>query len=254
MYEKECFPNAFGAADCKLGKGEVSVILFGDSHAESTAAAVQMENPHAALSWARGGCPTLMHFAMHDKALLSKCQAYNAEKLAVLKTSYSGVPVMLFSRASLYSDASRGNSYRIFFPGQTHLSGRAFDDAYTAEYTRTVCSIAENHPVYIVKPIPEMPFSVYKGLNLHKRIFQHSTDISVSQQDYQRRNHTAIHAIEQAAQHCNATVIDPTPYLCPNGQCMGSKDGVALYYDDNHLVDAGNKQLKGLFKAIFEPI
>nr|WP_275691417.1 SGNH hydrolase domain-containing protein [Pseudomonas allii] len=40
------------------------------------------------------------------------------------------------------------------------------------------------------------------------------------------------------------------PYLCPNGQCMGSKDGVALYYDDNHLVDSGNQQLKGLFRNI----
>ncbi|MGH8391364.1 MAG: SGNH hydrolase domain-containing protein, partial [Pseudomonas sp.] len=51
---------------------------------------------------------------------------------------------------------------------------------------------------------------------------------------------------------CNATVIDPTPYLCPNGQCMGSKNGVALYYDDNHLVDAGNEQLKGLFRNVMK--
>jgi hypothetical protein len=39
-------------------------------------------------------------------------------------------------------------------------------------------------------------------------------------------------------------VIDPTPYLCPDGHCMGSMDGVPLYFDDNHLVDAGNQQLK----------
>lgn len=254
LFEKECYPSAFGAAECKLGKGVISVILFGDSHAEANAAAVQLDNPHAALSWARGGCPTLAQFEMRDKEQLSKCLGFNTEKLGRLKTAYSGIPVVLLSRASLYSDTSRDNSYRVYFSGQQHLEGRAFDEAYTAEYTKTVCSIAENHPVYIVKPIPEMPFSVYKGLNLHKRIFNHSSDITASLQDYQHRNSTAIHAIEHAAQHCNATVIDPTPYLCPNGQCMGSKDGVPLYYDDNHLVDSGNKALKGLFKEVFEPL
>ncbi|WP_259741197.1 acyltransferase [Pseudomonas fluorescens] len=40
----------------------------------------------------------------------------------------------------------------------------------------------------------------------------------------------------------------------PNGNCMGSRDGVPLYFDDNHLVDAGNQQLKGLFKGLIKPI
>ena len=95
-----------------------------------------------------------------------------------------------------------------------------------------------------------MPFSVYKGLNLHKRIFQHESDISIPLLSYQKRNHVANTVIDAVAKQCNATVLDPIPYLCPNGQCMGSKDGVALYYDDNHLVDSGNQQLKGLFTNI----
>jgi hypothetical protein len=37
LYPQECYPNAYAAADCKLGTGEVSVILYGDSHAQSTA-------------------------------------------------------------------------------------------------------------------------------------------------------------------------------------------------------------------------
>lgn len=142
----------------------------------------------------------------------------------------------------------------MYFPGKEHLTGQSFADTYAAEYTKVVCAIAENRPVYIVKPIPEMPFNIYKGLNLHKRIFQYSSDITVSLQDYERRNRVANHAIEVAAKQCNAKVIDPTPYLCPNGQCMGSRDGVPLYYDDNHLVDAVNEQLKGLFNGIIEQI
>lgn len=254
LYSQECYPNNYAAADCKLGTGEVSVILFGDSHAQSTAAAVQMENTRAALSWSRGGCPTLQNFGMRDKDLESKCHGFNREKLDLLKQSYQGIPVVLFSRAALYSDPSRNNSYRIYFANEPPLDDSSFVEAYTAEYTRTVCSIAEHHPVYIVKPIPEMPFSVYKGLNLHQRLFRQASDISLPLGEYEKRNRIANNAIDAAAKRCNATVVDPTPYLCPDGNCMGSRNGVPLYFDDNHLVDAGNQQLKGLFKAVIRPI
>jgi peptidoglycan/LPS O-acetylase OafA/YrhL len=254
LYPQECYPNAYAAADCKLGTGEVSVILFGDSHAQSTAAAVQIDNPQAALSWSRGGCPPLQNFEMRDKPLQSQCLAFNHEKLEVLKHSYQGVPVVLFSRAALYADPGRNNSYRIHFPEQVAPGESAFVDAYVAEYSKTVCEIAQNHPVYIVRPIPEMPFSVYKGLNLNQRLFQQASDISVPLVDYQKRNRIANFTIEAAAKQCNATVIDPTPYLCPNGNCMGSRNGVPLYFDDNHLVDAGNQQLKGVFKELIKSI
>lgn len=254
LYLQACYPNKYAAADCKLGTGEVSVILFGDSHAQSTAAAVQLENTQAALSWARGGCPPLQNFQMRDKELESQCQAFNHEKLEVLKNSYQGVPVVLFSRSALYSDPSRNNSYRISFPETKLLNNSSFVETYTAQFSDVVCSIAENHPVYIVKPIPEMPFSVYKGLNLHRRIFQQASDISIPLHEYEKRNRIAIAVIEAAARRCNATVVDPTPYLCPDGNCMGSKDGVPLYFDDNHLVDAGNEQLKGLFKEVVKEI
>ena len=254
LYPQECYSNAHDAADCKLGSGEVSVILFGDSHAQSTAAAVQMNNPQAALSWSRGGCPPLRNFEMRDKDLQRQCLAFNDEKLEVLKHSYAGVPVVLFSRAALYADPSRNNGYRIHFADQPAPGEAGFIDAYVAEYSRTVCEIAQHHPVYIVRPIPEMPFSVYKGLNLNQRLFQQASDISVPLLDYQKRNRIANFTIEAAARQCNATVIDPTPYLCPNGNCMGSKNGVALYFDDNHLVDAGNRQLQGLFKDLFKSI
>ncbi|MPQ69310.1 acyltransferase family protein [Pseudomonas sp. MWU12-2323] len=250
MYKQECYPNAYGAADCKLGTGEISVILFGDSHAQSTAAAVQMENKEAAIEWARGGCPTLKNFEMSDKEFESKCHGFVGEKLEKLKNSYHGVPVILFSRAALYLEPSRENGFKVYFNGNAQQDNQSRAESYTAEYVSTVCGIAENHPVYIVKPIPEMPFSVYKGLNLHARVFQSKSDISIPLQDYEKRNRVANGAIEAAAKQCNARVIDPIPYLCPAGECMGSKNGIPLYFDDNHLVDAGNEQLEGLFKGI----
>jgi len=254
LYKQECRPNEFGAADCKLGSGKVSVILFGDSHAQSTAAAVQMSNSEAALGWARGGCPTLIDFEMRDKDLESKCRGFNRDKFSALKESYHGIPVILFSRTSLYSDQRRENGFSVSFEGKKSQDPQAFLETYTAEYTKAVCAIAEFHPVYIVKPIPEMPFSVYKGLNLQSRILGSKSDITISLSSYEDRNKLANIAIEAAAKKCDAKIIDPVPYLCPNGQCMGSKKGVPLYFDDNHLVDSGNEQLRGMFNEVFKKI
>lgn len=251
LYTQDCYPNEFGAADCKLGSGKVAVILFGDSHAQSTAAAVQVDNKDAALSWARGGCPTLLDFQMQDKDLESKCHGFNKLKFAALKDSYLGVPVVLFSRAALYSDNSRDNGFRMYFKGEKSLDAKSFSESFTAEYAKTVCAIAEQHPVYIVRPIPEMPFSVYKGLNLQSRILGSKSDITVPLLSYEKRTRLANTAIDFAAQQCNARIMDPVPFLCPEGRCMGSKGGIPLYFDDNHLVDAGNEQLHWLFKGFF---
>lgn len=254
LYSQECYPNDFGAADCKLGSGKISVILFGDSHAQSTAAAVQLENKGAALSWARGGCPTLLDFQMQDKELNSKCPGFTKLKMATLKDSYPGIPVVLFSRTALYSDHSRDNGFRVYFNGDKTQDSQSFAKDFTAEYTKTVCAIAEQHPVFIVRPIPEMPFSVYKGLNLQSRILGSHSDITVPLESYEKRTRLANLAIDVAADQCHAKVLDPVPFLCPNGKCMGSKGGVPLYFDDNHLVDSGNELLRGLFRQVFEPI
>lgn len=253
LYSRECYPDTVDrdVVDCRLGEGEVRVILFGDSHAESTAAAMQIVNREAALSWSRGGCPTLMDFQMQDHELESKCRAFNQRRFDRLKHDYPGVPVVLLSRAALYSDNRRDNRFRVYFDGQRQQDSTAFAHAFASEYARTVCTLAEQRPVYIVRPIPEMPFSVYKGLNLQARVLGSKTDISIPLETYRERNRRANEAIDFAAQRCQVQVLDPAPWLCPNGECMGSLGGRALYFDDNHLVDSGNRQLQGMFRALF---
>ncbi|WP_272873647.1 SGNH hydrolase domain-containing protein [Candidatus Accumulibacter phosphatis] len=180
--------------------------------------------------------------------------ASSRKKLDILKNQYPGVPVILFSRSGIYLDPSRENRFRVYFNGKTNEDGQSLESEFSREYVNTVCEISENHPVYIVRPIPEMPFSIYKGLSLKARLFQGTSDISSPLEHHEKRTKVANLAIDAAAEKCKAQIIDPIPYLCPNGQCMGSKDGESLYYDDNHLVDHGNVQLKGLFKGILRPL
>lgn len=248
LYTQTCYSNEYGAADCKLGEGEISAIIFGDSHAQSSAAAVQIENKTASLSWALGGCPTLQNFQFINKDLETNCRKFNSEKMAILNESYKGLPVILLSKLGMYLNQNKDNDFRIYFDEKNHNADRRFVELYTAEYVRTVCSISENHPVIIVRPIPVMPFSIYKGLSLQRRVFKIDSDITVPLKTYKERHIIANEAIDTAAKECNVQAVDPTQYLCPEGRCMGSKNGVPLYFDDNHLVDAGNILLRPLFK------
>ncbi|WP_350616941.1 SGNH hydrolase domain-containing protein [Pseudomonas sp. HY7a-MNA-CIBAN-0227] len=76
------------------------------------------------------------------------------------------------------------------------------------------------------------------------------SDISVPLVNYEKRNRLANSAIDVAALQCHAKVIDPAPYLCEKGQCKGSKGGAPLYFDDNHLVDSDNEQLRGMYRFL----
>jgi peptidoglycan/LPS O-acetylase OafA/YrhL len=249
FYAQKCTSLTTKAKDCVLGQGEVKVILFGDSHAEATAAAVQLNNPGAALQWSYPGCPALARFSMRDRPLQRACVSFNRDKLAQLATAYPGTPVVLLSRAGLYTDPDRENSHYVSF-AQAHNDA---DNAqgYIDEYADTVCQIAQHHPLYLVKPIPDMPFSVYKSLWFQHRVGRQAADIEVPISGYLQRNRVALLAIERAHEQCGAVVLDPTPLLCPEGRCAGSRNGVSLYWDDNHLVDAGNQLLAPLFKPLF---
>lgn len=251
FFSQTCTPTRTKAQDCTLGQGPVKVIVYGDSHAQAVAAAVQLNNPGAALQWSYPGCPALGEFQMRDQPLQQACIAYNHEKLARLDTEFPGIPVVLFSRAGLYTDPDRENSHYVSFAG-SH-SAVADAEGYVREYASTVCRIAARHPLYLVRPIPDMPFNVYKSLWFQQRFRNDVVDVGAPLEGYRGRNRIAFEAIERARQHCNATVIDPTPVLCPAGVCQGSRQGVSLYWDDNHLVDQGNRLIAPLFKRVFSP-
>lgn len=248
LYEQHCTPNSYGAADCILGEGDVKVILFGDSHAQSHAAAVQIHNRGAAVGWALGGCPMLVDFSMRDKERERKCQRFNREKLEILSSNYIGVPVVLFNYYQLYMEHNSGSFvYEVDGRGGSHLRA-----SYEAQFESVVCGIAKTHPVYLVKQTPRMPFSVYKGAALQERLFNTKVDFSIPFSEHLRRTVEANRLIDSVAKNCNVKMIDPAPLLCPNGRCLGTLNHEPLYFDDNHLVDAGNKLIQGVFLQVFD--
>lgn len=247
MYAQEC-TNERNTDDCKLGTGDVRFILYGDSHAQATATAVMAWSEDAALQWSMAGCPLLTDFSMKNADEAKACMDFHREKLSVLDSSYPDVPVVLFSHYSLYLEKG-GNPYVRSVNG---ADGADLGEAYSKQFQEMVCRISKNHTVYLVTPIPEMPFDVYIGATLQRRLFGTENDLAFPKEDYLARNRKAIEMIESAAHNCGAAIIDPAKTLCKSGSCLGTLNGQPLYFDDNHLSEAGRLFIQGEFKSALQ--
>ena len=67
---------------------------------------------------------------------------------------------------------------------------------------------------------------------------------------YHQRNSLVWAAQDKASQVCGAHLLDPLPFLCENGVCVAADGTVPRYYDDNHLSEAGNRNLVPLFMRV----
>lgn len=164
-------------------------------------------------------------------------------------------PLLIMNRTSIETD-----------PRQSAASSRAPDyylskprDAYDATFydeireglISTACAFAQTRPVYFVRPIPEMPVNVPKSMG-RGLMRGEAVEVSIPLEAYRER-HAWIWATQDlAAQRCGVRILDPLPYLCTDGRCPGSVDGIPIYSDDNHLNMRGADRMIPMFRKIFE--
>lgn len=76
-------------------------------------------------------------------------------------------------------------------------------------------------------------------------------EVSITLADYHKRHAFVWSIQDEARERCGAQILDPLPYLCDNEVCHGSKDGLPLYADDDHLNEFGNRLLVPMFAKAF---
>ena len=235
---------------CLFGddKHPIKAVVLGDSHANTlinTIADSLIENNGGVVFMGANACHAPLNIKHTN---FSRCNLYNQWVLDQLKTNkkYDGVPVIIINRAMSFSADNARMSI------DDHQQGTvAFQQAYTIQYQREICRLSKNHNVYITLPIPVMPVDVPSYLGRKLMLANNVTDVSLPLARYYANNKAVINLQRKVSKTCGITLLDPTPFLCANGACMGSSEGRPLYHDDNHLSEYGNNYLVPMFSPIW---
>jgi len=253
--------SGVGSPSCVYGLQPVGAILLGDSHANALApalAAVAAKMRQGVVEWSYSGCPTLRGADRARRLALGpgySCPAFNEWVLGELARHPNDLPIVIINRSSAYYAIAPTEPWEpakplVYFVDSASLTGQAFRDEFQRRLVEATCSIAAHRPVYLMRPVPEMPFNIPKTLS-RRLAAGWIGDVSIPRAAYQARHAWVWAAQDEAARRCGARILDPLPYLCDNERCYGSRNGRPLYYDDDHLSLTGNALLSPMFAPVF---
>lgn len=237
--------------ECTYGGEQLGVVVIGDSHAASIMTAVENALPDKKLNvlhWTFSACPTFMGVKQPNTA----CAEFVNWALEKQKTLPHNVPVIIMNETSAYVHGfSEGQKPTVYFEKQYSERTPEYLQELREGLINAACEIAKYHPVYMVRPIPEMKSSVPVA-TAREFLLGKTSGTSISMEEYRKRNDFAWEAQDAARQKCGITILDPLPYLCHKGRCYGSKDEWPIYYDDNHLSERGARIVSPLFQEVFK--
>lgn len=244
--------------ECKYGGKKIGVIVIGDSHGASIVRTVQKEMANTdryVLDWTTSGCPTLVG----AKSIAPSNYCANFIKMAMKKQeALPGTPIVIMNRLTSYikgpnepDRAAEANKPAIYFDTPSQKITPELLNEFKSSLIKTACELKKHHPVYIVRPWPELKKNVPATMG-RAAIFGKNTRVSISLNEYYQRHKFTLDALDEAKQKCSIQILDPIPYLCHDGQCSGDRNGLPIYYDDDHLNEHGAALLGPMLKTVFQ--
>lgn len=76
-------------------------------------------------------------------------------------------------------------------------------------------------------------------------------DFGVSRDEYNKQLATYTHIFQSLASRRNVTIVSLSGKFCNEKFCTGSREGVLLYRDGDHLSESGSDMLHDIFKEMF---
>ena len=254
-----------GIETCAIGPdGPPEVIVWGDSHLRALMnglglAALESGTP-GIIIW-HAGCPPLFGLAKAESAATpaqdAACLAANVQ----LQTAFTQVPtakrILLVGRWAYYatgtgSGGDVGNTIALTPAPGSPLVADTQAGLYAAALASTVETLNDSFDsVAILRQVPEIPAydsrSIARAL-AHGRLTptEASANFTVQPETLAARVMDAEAPLYALASEARITLIDPWPRLCPE-RCSVMLDGRPVYFDNNHLTNAGAIALRDLF-------
>lgn len=243
---------------CLYGGTAPGIIILGDSHASALVTAVAGSHPDVGvLQWTYDACvylPGMRKANPHQFNQGADCSGFNAWVQQQLQAVPPDVPVVLIGRYARYAfgalEDPRAGAPEVYFGDH---AAQAATPEFLAEFgaavTRSACELAATRPVYMVRPIPEMPANAPQYI-ARRLAWGADSTLSVPLEQYRRRNGWLWAAQDAARDRCGVHILDPLPALCDAGHCYASRAQRPLYYDHGHLSEYGNEVLQPIFASI----
>lgn len=256
-----------GIDTCAVGpEGEPPrVLLWGDSHMRAQMnglARAAMEAGVPGILIRHAGCPPLFGVRKTESAATPAADATCYHETEVLRRGLRDMPslerVLLVGRWSYYAESSgvgidadnriairpaEGSGYVETDPALLYAEALR---ATVAELTEVV------GPVSVLRQVPEVP--QYSSRRIARALAHGRLDdvtvapLLVVEPDALAARARRADAPQLALAQAGAiTLIDPRPLLCGDGRCSVMRDGRPIYFDNNHLTNAGAVALRGLF-------
>ena len=238
---------------CRVGKGSgPRFALWGDSHAGALVKAMEDAAGGSGDLYSYS-CPVIFNATGRSKKRGHGCTSFHDGVMAAIKSLPKDEPLVVASRYSFYLLGPNDGTKRLtgLDYDDPPAKGESPEDVFAARLTDSLCMVQGVHPLYAVKPVPEIGMDVPKTAARRLMAGREMPDIAVTLEAYRARNAVALRALEDAKRKCGVRLLDPVPYLCKNGRCSGMKNGLPLYFDDNHLNDHGNAVLVPMLAPVF---
>ncbi|MEH6449845.1 MAG: acyltransferase family protein [Oleispira sp.] len=239
---------------CAYGGKKVALILIGDSHANTMIDALKTVMPssnHGFITLTQTGCPPIEGIMLNSNPRCKFQFEYAKETINKLNKN---IPLLITSRMSGYMLGGNENqNQRPYLHFGTPFSKR--DKGYFREYADrsvdSICKLAARNPVYITTPTPEFGYSVPKTMG-RQLLLGREVEAYIDLSEYESRNKIAKDILNTAKIKCSAHILNTEKYLCNDKFCFGSKEGLPIYADDDHLSRKGASLLIPMLQMVLE--
>lgn len=252
-----------GIETCAIGPdGPPEVVIWGDSHLRAlmnglALAALEADTP-GLLIW-RAGCPPLFDIVKNESAATpaqdAACRSANAQLEAAFDTLDAADRILLVGRWTYYAegagtghDAHNTITLRPAQDATDAPQAQVFANALASTIDRLAQDFASIH---IARQVPEIPRfdsrELAKGLAHGRLTASEVTARTAADPDaLAARTAAAQAAIDALAPSGGVDIIDTWSALC-NTRCSALMSGHPIYFDNNHLTNAGALAIRHLF-------
>jgi peptidoglycan/LPS O-acetylase OafA/YrhL len=246
-FRQKCHINNYQTPglSCEYFGSNITWAVLGDSHTVEIAYALAEKlkvNDIGLKHFSFSSCPS----SYREVNSYNKCSRWYNESLDYILKDKKIKSVLLNHRFT--SDLFGGDA-----AGYPKIEEQILTDEVmrrTKNIDNVINVLAKNKDnVYIFYPIPELTRNVNKLIGLAYK--NHSSLLNIINTDlnwYNQRNKFMIHHFENAKYPKNVHLLKPSDLFCDEKSCFAVKNGIPLYFDDDHPSVAGATILVGLIE------